>query len=340
MGRGALRWPATCSAPCNATAPAGHHRHPGRRGTQRRRPADRRTRRKIQRFLTQPMFVAKPSRAGPASTSSWPTASRASSRFLMQARRPAGAGLHTWSALSRTRWRGQGTEGGNSDGYDSPDFVAQDRNVFSGDVTEVQAPGSEGQLGILPKHAPLMTVLSPGEVIVHRAGAEPLYFAVSGGWMEVRPDHITILARTAERSDEINEERAEAARGRATAGAGMRRDQRAGRDEPETPDCPPARIRPAPRLVWACGFGDGYADEDRVMTKQVKRTSERVTSKSETRLVGERAAKGCALFFFRLARSLPLLALVSPSSGSMGRSSAPRGRWDEHKALRYASNDR
>ncbi len=109
------------------------------------------------------------------------------------------------------------------------DFVAQDRNVFSGDVTEVQAPGIEGQLGILPKHAPLMTVLSPGEVIVHRQGAEPLYFAVSGGWMEVRPDHITILARTAERSDEINEARAEAARARAAQllAQGVRRDQRA-----------------------------------------------------------------------------------------------------------------
>lgn len=109
------------------------------------------------------------------------------------------------------------------------DFVAQDRNVFSGDVTEVQAPGIEGQLGILPKHAPLMTVLSPGEVIVHRAGAEPLYFAVSDGWMEVRPDHITILARTAERSDEINAERAEAARARAAQllAQGIRRDQRA-----------------------------------------------------------------------------------------------------------------
>jgi F-type H+-transporting ATPase subunit epsilon len=109
------------------------------------------------------------------------------------------------------------------------DFVAQDRNVFSGDVTAVQAPGIEGQLGILPKHAPLMTVLSPGEVIVHREGAEPLYFAVSGGWMEVRPDKITILARTAERSDEINAERAEVARARAAQllAQGMRRDQRA-----------------------------------------------------------------------------------------------------------------
>ena len=94
------------------------------------------------------------------------------------------------------------------------DFVSQDHAVFSGDVWEILAPGSEGQLGILPKHAPLMTILTPGEVIVKREGQDDLYFAVSGGWMEVRPDKVTILARTAERSDEIDLKRAEAARAR------------------------------------------------------------------------------------------------------------------------------
>jgi F-type H+-transporting ATPase subunit epsilon len=95
------------------------------------------------------------------------------------------------------------------------DFVSQDHMVFSGDVTEIMAPGIEGQLGILPKHAPLITILNPGEVEVRREHAEPLYFAVSGGWMEVMPDRVTILARTAERSDEIDAQRAEAARTRA-----------------------------------------------------------------------------------------------------------------------------
>jgi F-type H+-transporting ATPase subunit epsilon len=60
-----------------------------------------------------------------------------------------------------------------------------------------------------------MTVLSPGEVVVRRDGEDDLFFAVSGGWMEVRPDKVTILARTAERSDEIDLQRAEAARSRA-----------------------------------------------------------------------------------------------------------------------------
>ena len=95
------------------------------------------------------------------------------------------------------------------------DFVSQDHMVFSGDVNEILAPGIDGQLGILPSHAPLITVLAPGEVLVKREGQEDLFFAVSGGWMEVLPNQVTILARTAERSDEIDVQRAEAARARA-----------------------------------------------------------------------------------------------------------------------------
>ena len=95
------------------------------------------------------------------------------------------------------------------------DFVSQDHMVFSGDVNEILAPGIDGELGILPRHAPLITVLAPGEVWVKREGQEDLFFAVSGGWMEVLPNQVTILARTAERSDEIDVQRAEAARARA-----------------------------------------------------------------------------------------------------------------------------
>ena len=90
------------------------------------------------------------------------------------------------------------------------DFVSQDHMVFSGDVNEIVAPGIDGQLGILPKHAPLLTILTAGEVKVKREAGDDLFFAVSGGWMEVRPDKVTILARTAERSDEIDLKRAEA----------------------------------------------------------------------------------------------------------------------------------
>jgi F-type H+-transporting ATPase subunit epsilon len=110
------------------------------------------------------------------------------------------------------------------------DFVSQDHMVFSGDVSEIVAPGIDGQLGILPKHAPLLTILTAGEVMVKRAAGDDLFFAVSGGWMEVRPDKVTILARTAERSDEIDLKRAEAARTRAEAllAQGVERDDRTG----------------------------------------------------------------------------------------------------------------
>jgi F-type H+-transporting ATPase subunit epsilon len=95
------------------------------------------------------------------------------------------------------------------------DVVSVERVVFSDDVDMVLAPGSEGQLGILPRHAPLMTALAPGELIVRRAGQDDLYMVVGGGFMEVRPDRVTILADSAERAEEINLERAEAARRRA-----------------------------------------------------------------------------------------------------------------------------
>jgi F-type H+-transporting ATPase subunit epsilon len=92
------------------------------------------------------------------------------------------------------------------------DLVSQDRSVFSGEVNMIIAPGVDGQLGILPRHAPLITVLKPGEVIVRRTNEPDLFFAVSGGWMEVLSSRVTILARTAERSEEIDIMRAEEAR--------------------------------------------------------------------------------------------------------------------------------
>jgi F-type H+-transporting ATPase subunit epsilon len=110
------------------------------------------------------------------------------------------------------------------------DFVSQDHMVFSGEVNEITAPGIEGELGILPRHAPMITVLAPGEVQVKREGQADLFFAVSGGWMEVLPNQVTILARTAERSDEIDVQRAEAARARAEEllAQGVTREERAG----------------------------------------------------------------------------------------------------------------
>jgi F-type H+-transporting ATPase subunit epsilon len=94
------------------------------------------------------------------------------------------------------------------------DIVTAERLVYSENVDEVVAPGVEGELGILPEHSPLMTMLAPGELMVKQDGSE-VNLAVSGGFMEVRPDRIIILADTAERAEEIDLARAEEARRRA-----------------------------------------------------------------------------------------------------------------------------
>lgn len=95
------------------------------------------------------------------------------------------------------------------------EVVTAERTVFDDSVDMVVAPGIQGQLGILPHHAPLMTSLTYGELIIHREGYEDEYIAIGGGFMEVGPDHVTILADSAERAEEIDLERAEVARQRA-----------------------------------------------------------------------------------------------------------------------------
>jgi F-type H+-transporting ATPase subunit epsilon len=94
------------------------------------------------------------------------------------------------------------------------DIVTAERMVYSEEVDMVVAPGFEGQLGILPHHTPLMTTLLPGELRIKK-GAEEVSLAISGGFLEVRPDRVVVLADAAERAEEIDVERAEAARKRA-----------------------------------------------------------------------------------------------------------------------------
>ena len=94
------------------------------------------------------------------------------------------------------------------------DIVTAERIVYSAEVDIVIAPGVEGQLGILPHHAPLMTILQAGELVV-RKGAEEESLAISGGFLEVRPDRVIVLADQAERAEEIDAERAEVAKKRA-----------------------------------------------------------------------------------------------------------------------------
>jgi F-type H+-transporting ATPase subunit epsilon len=88
------------------------------------------------------------------------------------------------------------------------------RLVVGASADEVVVPGVEGSFGVLPGHAPLLSLVGIGEVM-YRTGREEHYLAVSGGFAEVGPDHVTILAETAERPDEIDVARARAARDRA-----------------------------------------------------------------------------------------------------------------------------
>jgi len=108
------------------------------------------------------------------------------------------------------------------------EIITAERVVYSADdVREVVLPGVEGELAILPKHAPLMTMLRPGIMrVIHEDREEEL--AVHGGFLEVRDDRVTVLADAAERVEEIDIERAEAARRRAQELMAQRR-----RDEME-----------------------------------------------------------------------------------------------------------
>jgi F-type H+-transporting ATPase subunit epsilon len=94
------------------------------------------------------------------------------------------------------------------------DIVSQDHALFSGEVDIVVAPGSEGEMGILPNHTPLLTTLNYGILSV-RLGTEEHAFTIGGGIMEVTPHQVTVLADVAESVDELDESRAEQARERA-----------------------------------------------------------------------------------------------------------------------------
>ena len=97
------------------------------------------------------------------------------------------------------------------------EIITAERVVYSEEVDVVVPPGVEGQLGILPQHAPLMTMLQPGELMVRKDGQEESIF-VSGGFLEVCGDKVVVLADTAERADEIDLDRVADAKRRAEEG--------------------------------------------------------------------------------------------------------------------------
>ena len=90
------------------------------------------------------------------------------------------------------------------------EIITAERVVYSDEVDVLVAPGAEGELGVLPQHAPMLTVLQPGELRLIKDGNEQS-MAVSGGFLEVLGNTVTVLADTAERVEEIDEERAQAA---------------------------------------------------------------------------------------------------------------------------------
>lgn len=95
------------------------------------------------------------------------------------------------------------------------ELVTQERKVFDEPNADIVIlPGVEGEMGILPRHAPMLTTLGFGEMVVRRGSAEER-FAIYGGVVDVRPDKVVVLADTAESSFAINSEKAEAARARA-----------------------------------------------------------------------------------------------------------------------------
>ncbi len=93
-------------------------------------------------------------------------------------------------------------------------IVSADRSLVNERVDEVEIPGADGYFGVLPGHTPLLALLGAGE-LWYRQGQEKHYLAIAFGFAEVLPDRVTILAQVAERADEIDVARAEAARKRA-----------------------------------------------------------------------------------------------------------------------------
>ena len=105
------------------------------------------------------------------------------------------------------------------------DVVSAEEEIFSGPATMLFAPGAMGDLGIYPRHAPLLTSIKPGEVrIVTEQGADEIVLYVSGGMLEIQPGSITILADTAQRASDIDEAAALAAKERAEKLLGDQKD--------------------------------------------------------------------------------------------------------------------
>jgi F-type H+-transporting ATPase subunit epsilon len=105
------------------------------------------------------------------------------------------------------------------------DIVSAEGQIFSGEASMVFVPGSQGELGIAPRHAPLLTTLKAGEVRVQKDGQEEQSFFVGGGALEVQPHLVTVLADTAVRAHDLDEAAALAAKQRAEEAVRSRGDK-------------------------------------------------------------------------------------------------------------------
>jgi F-type H+-transporting ATPase subunit epsilon len=95
------------------------------------------------------------------------------------------------------------------------DIVSAEEEIFHGDVTMIVATGEMGELGIAPRHAPLITRLKPGKLVLTLADGEKKYLVVSGGILEVQPQVVSILADTAVRAEDLDEAKVKAAKAEA-----------------------------------------------------------------------------------------------------------------------------
>lgn len=107
------------------------------------------------------------------------------------------------------------------------DIVSVEGSIWSGEANLVIAPARMGEVGIAPRHAPMLTTLRPGDLRVQRDGQDELFFYVTGGILEVQPKKITVLADTALRAEQLDESAADEARKKAEEalkGAGNKED--------------------------------------------------------------------------------------------------------------------
>lgn len=97
------------------------------------------------------------------------------------------------------------------------DVVSTERSIYSGEARFVAVPGTAGELGVLPGHTPLLTAVKPGTVRIEPVEGNDVYVYIAGGFVEIQPNHVTVLADTAMRAENLDQARAEKARAEALA---------------------------------------------------------------------------------------------------------------------------